>query len=169
MRKIIAAAAVAATGLLALAGNGFADKRTITDAEGDVISAPPHRDFVSGTQSHVGKKGLFHTATVAGKADEKEFPRLQINTKGPRTSENEYLALVTDTGPVVINEATGATRPLAVSIGEGEQVNTYRFAFRKGAIGKPKKKYGWRFVFETESGVEDAMPNDGYAIHRLKK
>jgi hypothetical protein len=169
MRRTIAAAAIAATGLLVIAGNGIADNRTITDAEGDVVSGPPHHDFVSGTQSHVGKRGLYHTATVAGKTDETDFPRLQINTKGPRTSDNEYLALLTDAGPVVVNEATGATKPLTLSINEAEQANTYRFAFTKGAIGKPKKKYGWRFIYETESGVDDAMPNDGYANHRLKK
>ena len=49
MKKAIAAAAVAATALFALVGTGLADKRTITDAEGDV-SGPPHHDFVSGTQ-----------------------------------------------------------------------------------------------------------------------
>lgn len=147
----------------AFAAPGLADKRTITDAEGD-LNGSPHQDFVSGTQSHAGKKGLVHTATVAGKADEKDFPLLNINTKGNRTSPPEYLASVTEGGPVVTNLATGATRPLAVSIGTEELVNTYRFAFRKGAIGKPEKKYGWQFVYPDE----DAMPNDGYAIHRLK-
>jgi hypothetical protein len=163
MKRTIAAAVVAATGLLAIASNGFADNRTITDAEGDVTSAPPHRDFVSGTQSHIGKKVLVHTATVAGNADDKDFPLLQINTKGTKTSDAEYLAYVSEGGPVVQNNVTGATKPLLVAIGEGEQVNTYRYAFRKSAIGKPKKKYGWRFIFLDD----DAMPNDGYAIHRL--
>jgi hypothetical protein len=162
MKRRTITALVAGVGVLAMAGTGLADKRTITDAEGD-LNGPPHKDFVSGTQAHVGKKGLLHTATVAGKADEKEFPLLNINTKGNRTSPPEYVAQVTDAGPVVTNLATGGTKPLVVSIGEDELVNTYRFAFTKGAIGKPKRKYGWQFAYPED----DIMPNDGYAIHRL--
>jgi hypothetical protein len=149
-------------GVFAIAGTVFADERTITDAEGD-LNGSPHQDFVSGTQAHAGKKILVNTATVAGKADEKDFPQLYINTKGKRTTGPEYIGQVTDAGPAMVNVATGEARRLFVSIGEDELVNTYRFAFRKAAIGKPKRKYGWSFVYPDD----DVMPNDGYAIHRL--
>jgi hypothetical protein len=165
MKKTIAAAAVAATGLFAFVGTGIADKRTISDAEGDV-AGPPHHDFVSGTQGHQGKKAVVHTATVAGKADVKDFPTLEINTKGDRASGPEYVVNVAEDGSAVVqNVATGATKPALAYVGADELINTYKLVFRKGAIGSPERKYGWRFVIPGE----DVMPNDGYAIHRLRK
>src|SRR5215208_636262 len=145
MKKTIAAAAVAATALFGVVGTGLADKRTITDAEGDV-SGPPHLDFVSGTQGHMGKKAVVHTATVAGKADVKDFPTLEINTRGDRTSGPEYVVNVADDGSAVVqNVATGASRPALAYVGADELINTYKLVFRKGAIGNPERKYGWRF------------------------
>ena len=164
MKKTLAAA-VAASVLLAGVGTGLADKRTITDAEGDV-AGPPHLDFVSGTQGHMGKKAVVHTATVAGKADVKDFPTLEINTRGDKASGPEYAVNVAEDGSAVVqNLATGATKPALAYVGADELINTYKLVFRKGAIGSPEKRYGWRFVIPGE----DSMPNEGYAVHRLRK
>ena len=163
MKARICFALAVATGVFALAGTGFADRKVFTDAEGDAV--PPHEDFVSGTQRHIGKRGLIHTVTVAGKVDEKEFPLLYLHRGGSKTGAPHYLATVDDSGPAVINLATGARKPLLVSIDDAEeQINTYRYAFRKGAIGKPKRKYGWNFAWPDG----DIFPNDGYAIHNLR-
>ena len=165
MKRTLGAAMVAATALFAIVGTGIADDRTITDAEGDV-SGPPHLDFVSGTQSHMGKRAVLHTATVAGKADVKDFPTLEIDTKGDRTSGPEYVVNVAEDGSAVVqNVASGATRPALAYVGADELINTYKLVFRKGAIGSPEKRYGWRFAIPGE----DLMPNDGYAVHRLRK
>jgi hypothetical protein len=165
MKKTLGVATVAATALLTIAGTGIADERTITDAEGDV-SGPPHLDFVSGTQGHMGRKAVIHTATVAGKADVKDFPTLEINTRGDRAGGPEYVVNVAEDGSALVqNVATGATRPALAYVGADELINTYKLVFRKSAIGSPEKRYGWRFVIPGE----DVMPNDGYAVHRLRK
>lgn len=163
MKARICFALAVLTGVLALAGTALADRKVFTDAEGD--SVPPHEDFVSATQRHLGKRGLVHTVTVAGKVDEKGYPLLYINRGGRKTGTPDYLATVDETGPAVINLATGARKPLQVSINDAEElINTYRYVFRKGAIGKPKRKYGWQWVWPEG----DVFPNDGYAIHNLR-
>ena len=162
-RRNTAAAVAAGLGVFAIAGTGLADKRTITDAEGDV-NGSIHEDLVSGTQSHAGKRGLVHTATVAGKADEKRYPVLYLNTTGGKDSGPEYAARVDENGQAaVVNLVADGAKPLAASIGADELSNTYRYQFTKGAIGKPKGKYFWRFEFPEG----DLMPNDGWAKHRL--
>lgn len=163
MKRTTCAVVAAGLATFGLAGTVLADKRTITDAEGD-INGSIHEDFVSGTQDHVGKGGLVHTATVAGKADEKRYPVLYLNTRGGKDSGPEFAAQVDENGQAaVVNLADGGSKPLAASIGAEELSNTYRYQFTKGAIGKPERRYFWRFEFPED----DVMPNDGSAKHRL--
>jgi hypothetical protein len=163
MKSRVFVALAAGLGVFAIAGTGLADKRTITDAEGD-INGSIHEDFVSGTQGHAGKRGLVHTATVAGKADEKNFPVLVLNTKGGKDSGPEYAARVDENGQAaVVNLVADGQKPLTATVGTEELDNTYRYEFSKAAIGKPKKGYFWRFEFPDG----DIMPNDGWAKHRL--
>jgi hypothetical protein len=164
MKKRVLLAAATGIGVLAVAGTGLADRRTITDAEGDV-NGTPHLDFVSGTQGHAGKRVLVHTATVAGKADPKNYPVLYLNTTGGPSSGPEYAAQVDEAGQAaVVNLVADGQKPLTASVGEAEHDNTFTYQFAKGAIGKPERKYFWRFEFPDG----DLMPNDGWAKHRLR-
>lgn len=184
------AAAALAVGLVALA---LANSGSISDPAGDVKHNPSGKDanydIVKATFGHARHGKLKHTVTVDGKIGDPQSsgptfgsqPAMWIDVPHHAFSGNcDYLIQPVPPGApgngsnhtkYLVSKCSGPGTTTGSAQVTRTKPDTDKLVFKKGAIGNPNK-YGWAFVFITETNhglaVADRAPNNGFKVHRLK-
>jgi len=153
----IASAIIVGLTLVAVAG---ANLTSVNDPADDQASGGKQNDLINGTAGHAGRK-LVHTASFdVNKSNDP--PELLIRSRGKRYVVREF-----QDAAQVIRVRTGKVTGFARLVLADD--NTWRFDFRRRAIGRPKLGYGWALLVpgQGDQPDPDRLPDTGLIRHNL--
>jgi len=138
----------------------MANLTTVVDPVGDQTSGGKQNDLVEATAGHAGRK-LVHTASVDA-AKSNAPPELLI-----RSRHKLYFIFSTPGGGIVTKSPTGAVTGRAKIVQADD--NTWRFVFRRRAVGRPRLGYRWAVAYggAHDQPDSDRLPDKGFIRHKF--